>query len=64
MSLDISICDISTKLINLYAPNRDTPEFFNSINDILENSTSKIVDYTIICGDFNLILNPDIDSFN
>ena len=61
ISLDIRICDISTKLIHLDAPNRDTPEFCNSINDIFENSTQN---YTIICGDFNLILNPDIDSFN
>ena len=56
--LDMDIGDISLKLINLYAPNRDSPLFFEKIKDILETDGQM---YTIICGDLNLVLNPDLD---
>ena len=53
--------DFILKLINIYAPNTDEPEFFAKIKDIITESTA---DYSIICGDFNLLLNPPIDSIN
>ena len=48
-------------LITLYGPNSDSPNFFKTIQNFLQNEH---VDYNIICGDFNLVLNPDLDSYN
>ena len=58
ISLDLNLGDISIKLINLYAPNRDSPEFFEKIKEILHLSTQT---FTMMVGDFNLILNPLLD---
>ena len=61
MILDITISDKRLSLINVYGPNKDDPTFyvnvFKSITDIGN-------DLFIICGDFNLTLNPDLDCFN
>ena len=59
--LDLDICSVTFRLINIYAPNNDTPSFFHNIDNlILENS----LDHSVICGDFNLVLNPQIDCCN
>ena len=58
ISLDIDIANISLKLLNLYAPNKDSPQFFEEIKGILETNRQM---YTIICGDLNLVLNPHLD---
>ena len=43
---------------NIYAPNADNPEFFNAIlNRIVEIE----VDYKIIGGDFNIVLDEKLD---
>ena len=61
LNLDITISDKRLSLINVYGPNKDDPTFyvnvFKSITDIGN-------DLFIICGDFNLTLNPDLDCFN
>ena len=54
ISLDIDIEEISVKLINLYGPNRDSPEFYTKVKTNIEFS-NRI--FTIICGD----LNPQLD---
>ena len=53
----------STKinLINIYAPNQDDPTFFHNIKAVANNVES---DYIMICGDFNLVMDPVLDSFN
>ena len=48
-------------LINLYGPNSDSPSFFKKIIQHLEEIGNS--DY-IICGDFNLVLDPYIDCSN
>ena len=48
-------------LINIYGPNIDTPEFFEEINNKLELFKNESC---IICGDFNLVLDPDLDYDN
>ena len=48
-------------LITVYAPNNDDPAFFNELQNILENYKG---DYSVICGDFNLVLNPYKDTHN
>ena len=47
-------------LCNLYAPNQDSPEFFEKIIKTLENYSS---DHVIIGGDFNLTLNSTLDRY-
>lgn len=39
----------------------DTPSFYENIRDILLEFDN---DYFILCGDFNLTLNPSLDTFN
>ena len=36
ISLDIDIGEISLKVLNLYAPNKDSPLFFEKVKSILE----------------------------
>ena len=59
--LDMIISDIKIRLINIYGPNTDDCSFFNKIRDLLQEHEQ---DYVIWCGDFNIILNPDLDSHN
>lgn len=59
--LNCKICDKNISLINVYGPNRDRPEFYENVRHIM----SKYDNYEfILAGDFNLILNPELDSFN
>ena len=58
------VLQLSTLTINLtttYGPNIDNPGFFENIQNLLQNDNA---DYNIICGDFNLVLNPDLDTYN
>ena len=59
--IDLRISDIEVRLINLYAPNNDSPNFFQNIEDLVKNNQQ---DYVVICGDYNLVLNPTIDCSN
>ena len=61
LSLDICTNNIKIKLIVVYAPNNDDPLFFETINTLVQENNH---DYALICGDMNLVLNPDIDSYN
>ena len=59
--LDVTVESKSIILCNLYAPNDDNPGFFvNLKNKILQHCDKSI----ILGGDWNLVINPDIDSFN
>ena len=49
------------KIINLYAPNQDSPAFFQHIYDTIASNDKE---YIILCGDFNLVLYPCLDSCN
>ena len=48
-------------LVNIYGPNRDRPEFYELLEEKLQTFQNT---YTIIAGDWNLVLNPDIDYCN
>ena len=48
-------------LVNIYGPNKDSPQFYKDLNDSLTNSNN---DFTVICGDFNLFQDFDVDCFN
>ena len=62
LQLIMKIQTFKINLITLYAPNIDRPEFFNQIRDLIKNKTD--IDYIVVCGDFNLVLDPQLDSMN
>ena len=57
--LDIKIEECILTLVGLYAPNKDSPCFFQDIHKILANGN----ECKIVIGDFNLTLN-NIDRLN
>lgn len=62
MSLKIIINkNHSLLLINIYGPNRDNPEFYKHIESIVDQNDS---DFVVIVGDYNLVLNPEVDYRN
>lgn len=48
-------------LVNLYGPNKDTPSFYSNLSKQLSELES---DFTVICGDWNLVQNYDLDCYN
>jgi len=56
--VDIKINNTRLSLCNLYAPNDDTPEFFDQAFNLLSNLDNE---YMIVGGDFNLVFNTNID---
>ena len=48
-------------LINAYGPNTDNPIFFQDIKNYIDNYDH---DYFILCGDLNISLNPQLDTYN
>jgi exonuclease III len=57
--IDVSFHDKRFTLCSVYGPNKDTPDFYNNIKKIM-------LDYQntnyIICGDWNLVINPELDT--
>ena len=60
IALNITIEKLKLTLINIYAPNEDSPHFFSNIQRIITEFYNSSV---IICGDFNLVLNPELDYY-
>ena len=59
--LDMTIEGKRLSLVNIYAPNRDDPNFFKQLKQhILEAGNTNI----LIVGDWNLLLEPDVDGTN
>ena len=58
---DLNMGSLSVRLVNIYAPNTDSPQFFQNINELIEENT---MEHFVICGDFNLVLNPALDCSN
>ena len=61
INIQLNLDTLSLNLTTVYGPNTDDPEFFTRIKHFIENQQA---DYSIVCGDFNLVLDPDLDSFN
>ena len=61
LHLKLQLDTMSLNLITIYGPNSDNPHFFQNIQDILEQNNA---DYSIVCGDFNVVLNPKLDTYN
>ena len=45
----------------MYGPNDDQPEFYNHLKDVVENVGNP---HYIMCGDFNLVQDQKLDTFN
>ena len=61
LNLMLKLSSITLNLTTLYGPNNDCPSFFRDIQALVENNSA---DYNILCGDFNLALNQDLDTHN
>ena len=61
LQLILRINSVTLNLITVYAPNNDSPQFFNDIQKMIEDSDTN---YIIVCGDFNLVMDPDKDCSN
>ena len=61
------ICDLEIKgvarflMVNIYGPNKDNPQFFNKLFNILNKEG---ITNWIITGDWNLVLNQGMDTYN
>ena len=58
--LDVTILieDQNLRILNVYAPNADEPNFFIQLFNRIQASED---DHILIGGDLNIILNPDLD---
>ena len=61
LNLLMKLSSMKINLVTLYGPNNDSPTFFEEISKLLENTNA---DYNILCGDFNVALDNEIDTFN
>ncbi len=59
--LDLTIDEHRFTLVSVYGPNTDRPEFYENIFNAIELIGN---DSYMICGDFNLVLDPEIDYHN
>ena len=61
LQLLLKMSSFKLNLMTVYGPNNDNPDFFKLIQDTIDKTDA---DYSIVCGDFNLVLNPLIDAQN
>ena len=61
LSLDLDIDGNRITLINIYGPNSDNPEFYENVRDTFLELDN---DYYILCGDFNIALDQNLDTYN
>lgn len=59
--LDVSVEGVKITLVNIYGPNQDDPKFFEKVQEKINKLDN---DSIIICGDWNLVLDPKIDTEN
>ena len=59
--LDLEVEGQHISLVNIYGPNGDNPEFYQNMYDTIEDFDNENI---IICGDFNLVQNQDLDTYN
>ena len=59
--LEITIKGKKFTLVIIYGPNEDRPQFYDNIRQKIEEFDN---DRAIICGDWNLIIDPVLDCEN
>ena len=57
--IDLSFNDTRFTCCCLYGPNKDSPDFDHNIKKVMKDLQN--TNY-IICGDWNLVINPDLDT--
>ena len=61
VSVLLKLSSMTINLTTLYGPNNDNHNVFSQKQNLVSSESG---DYDIICGDFNLVLNPHKDTFN
>ena len=59
--LKLATMERTITLINIYGPNRDNPDFYSKINQKIDELNLTNI---IWAGDWNLVMNPNIDYHN
>jgi exonuclease III len=60
IDLTITNC-VRQTLANIYRPNSDDPEFYSNLKSKIDSFENNSI---LICGDWNLVLDPAVASFN
>ena len=55
--VDIEYNELKMSILNVYAPNKDSPSYFQEIEKVISEAENNF----IIMGDFNLMLNDKLD---
>ena len=58
--VSFSVKDKDILLVSVYGLNRDTPAFYEELTQMVKEHQNNI----IIVGDWNLMLDPQLDSYN
>jgi len=61
MILQLKMNDQTITLINLHSPNNDDPAFYDRVRGAIKSIRNQEL---IVAGDWNLVLNPELDSQN
>ena len=64
LNLNLKLSTMTLNLVTLYGPNNannDSPSFFCEIKELLNSKNS---DYNILCGDFNIVMDKEMDTCN
>ena len=56
--VDLCIMEETVRLINIYAPNVDDPEYFV---EVFKYASNDEIMYCMVNGDFNVVIDPQID---
>ena len=59
--LTVKTTSITFNILTLYGPNSDDPQFFTNVKSVVQENNPN---YYVIRGDFNLVINKDIDYSN
>ena len=57
LALELKMEEINVSIINIYAPNKDSPSFYAELETVMQQLSENI----LIIGDYNLAINPTID---
>ena len=63
IAINLKLDKYSLTVINIYGPNRDSPDFYESIQMLVQERQAQ-GDFVIICGDFNMVMDQDKDTLN
>lgn len=61
VAIQLLMNEITYTVINMYGPNNDKPDFYEHIINLIKTFDS---DKICLCGDWNLVINPKLDTYN